>query len=308
MIEIMSLLLGREGMAEDGVCVDIYVDVRIHGDYEGLKNHMRVLRRGISDYQRIAIYFYQDGDVSQLYFPSEPISIDFWSQLLGIYYEMELHLQGHIWIPLDQASIRPNSHRLVFAHQGKACTPPPDDVVSSHRISLYQCYVAYHLREVRSRVDKNSLGGTFDQLHPGHKVLLSIGCVLSKKTLIIGLTMPSLLKNKKHAHHIQSFQDRKREVLAFVEQVYQGCEYDVVGLEDPYGPALTDPSVRLITVSYETRKGIDQLNQLRKDRAYAPLDVYQIPLLFNQVDGEDDGSFDVHKKISSSEIRARIKS
>lgn len=295
-------------MAEEDDSVAAFVDVRIHGDYEGLKNHMKVFQKAISGYQRVSIYFYQDGDVTQLYFPTEPIPIDFWSQLLGIYYVLEQNHPVHICIPLDTASVRSHSCELVFANNGKACIPPSEKSLSYRKISLYQCYVAYHQSGTLNRWTSNCLGGTFDQLHPGHKVLLSIGCILCEKTLTIGLTMPSLLTKKKHAHHIKSFEDRKKEVLAFVERVYRRCDYNVVGLEDAYGPALTDPYMDLITVSYETYEAIHKLNQLREEKGFLRIDDHQIPLLFHHIDGEDDGSFDMKEKISSSEIRAAIRS
>ena len=44
--------------------------------------------------------------------------------------------------------------------------------------------------------------GTFDHLHNGHKILLTITCQLSTNSVIIGLTGSELLKNKKYADEL----------------------------------------------------------------------------------------------------------
>jgi phosphopantetheine adenylyltransferase len=48
------------------------------------------------------------------------------------------------------------------------------------------------------------MGGTFDYLHVGHKLLLSSALLLLKpeKELVIGLTGDGLLKNKKNKEYM----------------------------------------------------------------------------------------------------------
>ncbi|EJP70926.1 cytidylyltransferase-like protein [Beauveria bassiana ARSEF 2860] len=70
------------------------------------------------------------------------------------------------------------------------------------------------------------LGGTFDHLHPGHKLLLH-GTVLllqlpkpgqasSPSTVIIGVSGDPMLQNKKFADELESWDTRSRSVLAFL--------------------------------------------------------------------------------------------
>ncbi|KAM3497711.1 hypothetical protein MY10362_008946 [Beauveria mimosiformis] len=85
-------------------------------------------------------------------------------------------------------------------------------------------------REVDTQENKSYgtviLGGTFDHLHPGHKLLLH-GTVLllqlpkpgqtsSPSTLIIGVSGDPLLQNKKFADELESWDTRARSVLAFL--------------------------------------------------------------------------------------------
>lgn len=44
--------------------------------------------------------------------------------------------------------------------------------------------------------DYTALGGTFDNIHTGHKILLSTALALTKKSMTIGITMPSMNKSK----------------------------------------------------------------------------------------------------------------
>ncbi|KAJ6438720.1 cytidylyltransferase [Purpureocillium lavendulum] len=76
------------------------------------------------------------------------------------------------------------------------------------------------------------LGGTFDHLHPGHKLLLHASTLLLRVpliednindtppcTLIIGVSSDELLKRKKYAEELQSWDERSRSVLQFLATV-----------------------------------------------------------------------------------------
>ena len=70
-----------------------------------------------------------------------------------------------------------------------------------------------------------AVGGTFDHLHAGHKLLLTATALLlqpmkkaspGKRRLIIGITGDELLKNKKYAEYLKSWKQRQDDVVEFL--------------------------------------------------------------------------------------------
>ncbi|PBP20071.1 putative pantetheine-phosphate adenylyltransferase family protein [Diplocarpon rosae] len=73
-----------------------------------------------------------------------------------------------------------------------------------------------------------AVGGTFDHLHEGHKLLLTATALLLQpdkaefqvnKRLIVGITGDQLLKNKKYAEYLRSWHTRQEEVVDFLLSV-----------------------------------------------------------------------------------------
>ncbi|KAM5350594.1 hypothetical protein ACJ41O_007099 [Fusarium nematophilum] len=182
------------------------------------------------------------------------------------------------------------------------------------------------------------LGGTFDHLHPGHKLLLHASALLldipekgSDKTctLIVGISGDELLTKKKYAEELQSWDDRAQSVLSFLATL---LEYDTratsppatskpdelvaalrdgrvivrcVNIHDPFGPTITEEAVDAIVVSLETRSGGQAINDKRADKGWKPLDVFEIDVLDATEVGEGEVSKtkDFAAKISSTTIR-----
>jgi phosphopantetheine adenylyltransferase len=69
------------------------------------------------------------------------------------------------------------------------------------------------------------VGGTFDHLHAGHKLLLTATALLlqparifsvTPRRLIVGITGDELLKNKKYAEYLSSWTQRQEDVVDFL--------------------------------------------------------------------------------------------
>ncbi|XP_066997983.2 bifunctional coenzyme A synthase [Anabrus simplex] len=125
------------------------------------------------------------------------------------------------------------------------------------------------------------LGGTFDQLHPGHKILLSEAVMHCSQQLTVGVTDTSMLKSKKLWELIEPCTKRMRSVEDFLNDVDPNLQYKIVPITDPYGPTKEDPNLQMIVVSSETLKGGKMVNDLRAKSGLSTLDIHVVELLTN---------------------------
>lgn len=121
------------------------------------------------------------------------------------------------------------------------------------------------------RYGKVALGGTFDQLHNGHKKLLTLAAASSSDMLIIGVMGDELLKKKANFELITSYNTRELGVRKFLSIVKPNMSYQIVELFDPFGPTVTDASIGALVVSSETLQGAHKINQMRYEKGLPPL-------------------------------------
>ncbi|KAJ8906484.1 hypothetical protein NDN08_002977 [Rhodosorus marinus] len=140
-----------------------------------------------------------------------------------------------------------------------------------------------------------AVGGTFDRLHAGHRLLLAASALTATERLIIGISGPELLKRKKFADHIQSFAERSRGAEEFVLSVNPHITVEVTELKDASGPTRTRENLDAIVVTKETRRGADDINRLRtEEEGLHQLEVVVVGLLY-PADGTE--------KLSSTRFR-----
>lgn len=90
------------------------------------------------------------------------------------------------------------------------------------------------------------LGGTFDRLHVGHKILLSAAVLRCKESLTIGVTDGTMIQTKKLWELIEPCQTRIDKLKEFLMDVEPRLEYRIVPITDPYGPTAYDPALQVI--------------------------------------------------------------
>ncbi|MCJ1377330.1 hypothetical protein MMC17_000424 [Xylographa soralifera] len=191
-----------------------------------------------------------------------------------------------------------------------------------------------------------AVGGTFDHLHAGHKLLLTATALIleplashpnsQQKSLTIGITGDALLKNKKYPEVLETWKKRQQEVYEFLaaiisfEQPQQtacqperysnegpngkaihhklanGLTIKCVEISDPYGPTVTDEAITALVVSGETRSGGKAVNEKRREKRWPELDVFEVDVLDAGSPDETASQDDFHDKISSTEIRKRL--
>jgi len=123
------------------------------------------------------------------------------------------------------------------------------------------------------RFDRVALGGTFDQLHNGHKKLLTLAASCTTQSLVIGITGDVMLKAKSNAAQIASFENRSRAVTSFLQAIKPALRLEPVELADPFGPTISDATIQAIAVSSETIPGAIMINEKRKEAGMPALHV-----------------------------------
>jgi cytidyltransferase-like protein len=117
-----------------------------------------------------------------------------------------------------------------------------------------------------------ALGGTFDRLHGGHKVLLTQGLLHAERRLRVGVTGAPLLVKKKHSEMLQPFETRRATVEEFLTRVGRSdLELEVVELLEASGGTNAIPDVAAMVVSPETLPSLEAINAQRAERGLKPM-------------------------------------
>ncbi|KAF1366094.1 pantetheine-phosphate adenylyltransferase family protein-like protein [Lizonia empirigonia] len=186
-----------------------------------------------------------------------------------------------------------------------------------------------------------AVGGTFDHLHIGHKLLLTMfAFVLGRRqqsdnpsVLTVGITGDALLVNKKFADQLESWKARQESTHDFLHSIVFfgqpddkriqtqeinepgpnghavhvsypfGLTIKYVEIWDPFGPTITDKDITALALSLETRGGGAAVNEKRKEQGWDPLEVYEVAVLDASEEGSVDETF--QSKLSSTEIRRK---
>ncbi|KAL8732346.1 MAG: hypothetical protein Q9181_003975 [Wetmoreana brouardii] len=206
--------------------------------------------------------------------------------------------------------------------------PPPDIVqprlvverVANERASPETSSLTKMPNNQESRAHHASVavGGTFDHLHIGHKLLLSMTALTlnpavqpeagRKRAITVGITGDKLLENKKFREHLQDWHQRQAAVQAFLlaflgvgaplEQVKSCSEAEneiqqrtvlnslpsdltikYVEIFDAFGPTITDESISALVLSGETRAGGKAVNERRAENGWPALDIFEVDVL-----------------------------
>ncbi|CAI2308972.1 unnamed protein product [Caenorhabditis sp. 36 PRJEB53466] len=141
------------------------------------------------------------------------------------------------------------------------------------------------------------LGGTFDRLHNGHKVLLNKAAELASEDVVVGVTEKDMITKKSLFEMIEPVELRMNKVVEFVEDISGTAKCLAEPIIDPFGPSTRIEDLEAIVVSRETVKGADAVNKKRGEKGMTHLDVIIVEL----VEGND--AILNETKISSSSRR-----
>ncbi|KAG8998696.1 hypothetical protein FRB95_012181 [Tulasnella sp. JGI-2019a] len=155
--------------------------------------------------------------------------------------------------------------------------PPTYITIPPHAFAKEKSYTAQTDRAATYPVV--ALGGTFDHLHPGHKILLSMSAWIATSKVIIGVTDDTLLVNKNNREILEPLSYRMEQVRRFMTSFKPGLELEIVPIQDVYGPTGWDPDIQALVVSRETQSGAASIDKRRAERSLPPLELFIIEVI-----------------------------
>lgn len=135
------------------------------------------------------------------------------------------------------------------------------------------------------------IGGTFETIHKGHRILLERAFELGDVT--IGLTSDEMVKELKDKIS-KSFKERKKALETYLNE--KGFkDYSIIEINDKFGPSITE-DFDAIVVSNETHPIAEEINKIRRQKNKKELEIHNIGMVL----AED------YLPISSTRIREGI--
>src|SRR4030065_2177313 len=101
-----------------------------------------------------------------------------------------------------------------------------------------------------NKFKKVAVGGTFDELHRGHKTLLGRAFEVGDK-VIIGLSSDEFVSKMRKPHETALYNERLIELEAFLEQSGSATTAEIIPLNDPYGLTISGEGLGAFVVCKE---------------------------------------------------------
>jgi pantetheine-phosphate adenylyltransferase len=143
---------------------------------------------------------------------------------------------------------------------------------------------------------KVAVGGTFDELHRGHKALLDMAFEVGDK-VVIGLSSDAFVLKMGKPHKTASYDERRKELFTFLADSDLIRRAEIVTLDDPFGRTMTGEGLEALVVSKETLKTAEKINEKRQKIGLSPLKL----VVVNMVPAENNSPIST-TRIRSGEI------
>jgi len=138
-----------------------------------------------------------------------------------------------------------------------------------------------------------AVGGTFDELHKGHRMLLMKAFEVGEY-IKVGITSDSFVKKIGKPHDPAPYTERLKELEAFLRDNDLMQRAEIVELNDAFGLTLQNGGIEALIVSRETEPVARTINKKRNELGRKPLSV----VVINMVHSEN------HHPISTTRIRS----
>ncbi len=123
-----------------------------------------------------------------------------------------------------------------------------------------------------------AMGGTFDVLHRGHRMLLRTAFDKGRRVMI-GVTSDNFAHHLHKPHKIDPYPTRKKTLEGLLRRWGVLSRASIVELHDRFGPAIGSSRIQALVVSKRTRKTGYEINRRRRVQGFKPLDIVAIDLL-----------------------------
>jgi len=137
-----------------------------------------------------------------------------------------------------------------------------------------------------------AVGGTFDELHKGHKTLLLKAFEVGEQVLI-GLCTDEFVAKMNKPHPVAPYGERLTELESFLRAYGLLERAKIIPLNDAYGVTLQRGCLEALVVSRETEPTAKKINEERAKRGLEPLHI----VVIDMVPAEN------HAPISTTRIR-----
>jgi cytidyltransferase-like protein len=125
---------------------------------------------------------------------------------------------------------------------------------------------------------KVAVGGTFDELHRGHKALLGRAFEVGEK-VVVGLTSDEFVLKMGKPHKTASYEERRRGLEAYLTKKGLIQRAEIVPLKDSYGLTISGMGLEALVVSEETAKTGQAINQKRRQAGRLPLQIVVVEMV-----------------------------
>jgi len=123
-----------------------------------------------------------------------------------------------------------------------------------------------------------AVGGTFDELHKGHRTLLIKAFEIGNHVLI-GLCSDKFAAKRNKTHTTAPYTHRLEGLKAFLRENNLLKRTEIVPLGNPYGITLTKSPVEALVVSRETEPTALDINEKREQKGMALLHIVVVDMI-----------------------------
>ncbi|KAH8741118.1 hypothetical protein FG386_001670 [Cryptosporidium ryanae] len=163
---------------------------------------------------------------------------------------------------------------------------------------------------IENPVNRTLFAGTFDRLHPGHKINITVATWYAKEMAIIGITDTSLIINKRDKDILQDFSIRSANVLSFIFSLCPEISIALLRISSIIGGADIFEFDALIATP-ESLNNAKKINDKRINKGFPLVQLVEVPFVYkpqlNDIIQVKNKASESSEIITSTELRFYLK-